>query len=313
MEDKENLEQQMQTAEIESQEEVKIVEQQDNEVPVETTIEETAETVDDGAEQNVDNGVSKKRIKKQKIKKDKKAEVVNRYEGLSDDELYAKIETDRLLQRKKRRKIATLIGMCFAFVLAVCVIVLAVVPVSLKPRCMSDDFYSVIIYPGRTSGGVSFTDEDDRFGQFKKMYDEAFSQTYISAIFNGSLVATQPEERKEKASDVIGSTGKLNQGNIYYVALKYGENKTFTLQNGQPYISNRATSTWKGKLTFSSVYFELSAKEGLQATNIYFIINNYTKSDGTLDDVEYIVKVSVRADTSAIYSAFENHKFDNQI
>ena len=46
---------------------------------------------------------------------------------LTDDEKYAKIQTEKLLKRKKTRRIATFCGMCVALVIALVLIILAAV------------------------------------------------------------------------------------------------------------------------------------------------------------------------------------------
>lgn len=246
----------------------------------------------------------KQKVKKEKSKK-KTEEDMSQYEGLSDDELYAKIQTQKLLKRKQQKRTATLIGMCFAFVLALVVIILAAVPVSLKPNCMEKGFYSVALYPGTTASGGSFYEGEDKYKQFIKAYDKAFSQPYIAAIFSGSLFSYDIEENMATVSSVIGPDGSLVQNNQYYVRLRYAEEQKLTNRNGKLYKSRLSNSTWDGKLTFTEVYFEVSQKAGIQETKVYVVANGYPVKNGDTTTIESrIITITVKADTHAIYNVW---------
>lgn len=251
----------------------------------------------------------KQKVKKEKSKK-KTEEDVSQYEGLSDDELYAKIQTQKLLKRKQQKRTATLIGMCFAFVLALVVIILAAVPVSLKPNCMEKGFYSVGLYPGTTNGHtINENDEEDKddYKQFIKAYDKAFSQPYIAAIFSGSLFSYDIEENMATVSSVIGPGGSLIQNNQYYVRLRYAEEQKLTNRNGRVYKSRYSNSTWDGKLTFTEVYFEVSQKAGIQETKVYVVANGYPVKNGDTTTIESrIITITVKADTHAIYNVWDD-------
>lgn len=247
----------------------------------------------------------KQKVKKEKSKK-KTEEDMSQYEGLSDDELYAKIQTQKLLKRKQQKRTATLIGMCFAFVLALVVIILAAVPVSLKPNCMEKGFYSVALYPGTTASGGAFDEGSDDYKQFIKAYDKAFSQPYIAAIFSGSLFSYDIEENMTTVSSVIGPGGSLVQNNQYYVRLRYAEEQKLTNRNGRLYKSRWSNnSTWDGKLTFTEVYFEVSQKAGIQETKVYVVANGYPITNKDTTTIESrIITITVKADTHAIYNVW---------
>lgn len=254
-------------------------------------------------------------IKKAKTKKKSKYEDLSEYEGLSDDELYAKIQTQKLLKKKQNKKIATIIGMGFAFVLAVVIIILAAVPVSLKPRCMVSGFDSVALYPGNTNG-VSYTYDEQGYDDFMKVYNKAFSQPYISAIFSGSLFSYSIEETGDSVSSVIGSGGSLIQNNIYFVRLRYAEEQVFTYQNGKIYSSKfygKDNDEWSGKysggkLYFTDVYFEVSQTDGVKETNVYVVANYPKSSNGEGQNVleQGIIKITVKANTNLIYDAWSD-------
>lgn len=248
----------------------------------------------------------KQKVKKEKSKK-KTEEDISQYEGLSDDELYAKIQTQKLLKRKQQKRTATLIGMCFAFVLALVVIILAAVPVSLKPNCMEKGFYSVALYPGTTTQCWGFDEGSDDYKQFIKAYDKAFSQPYIAAIFSGSLFSYDIEENMATVSSLIGPGGSLIQNNQYYVRLRYAEEQKLTNRNGKLYKSRLSNSTWDGKLTFTEVYFEVSQKAGIQETKVYVVANGYPVKNGDTTTIESrIITITVKADTHAIYNVWDD-------
>lgn len=293
---------------VENAEKPAVEEVADVEVNVEEVQTEKTEEVSVQEKQAKTKAVKEKKqkVKKEKSKK-KTEEDMSQYEGLSDDELYAKIQTQKLLKRKQQKRTATLIGMCFAFVLALVVIILAAVPVSLKPNCMEKGFYSVALYPGTTASGGSFYEGEDKYKQFIKAYDKAFSQPYIAAIFSGSLFSYDIEENMATVSSVIGPGGSLVQNNQYYVRLRYAEEQKLTNRNGKLYKSRLSNSTWDGKLTFTEVYFEVSQKAGIQETKVYVVANGYPVKNGDTTTIESrIITITVKADTHAIYNVWDD-------
>lgn len=287
---------------------------QNEEVKVENAEENKTDSTNTGALEKKDEKQPK--VKKSKEKKKSKQEDLSEYEGLSDDELYAKIQTQKLLKKKQNKKIATIVGMGFAFVLAVVIIILAAVPVSLKPRCMVDGFDSVALYPGN-SNGVSYSEGEDEYNEFMKVYDKAFSQPYISAIFSGSLFSYNIEETSDLPSTVIGAGGSLIQNNTYYVRLRYSQEQVLTYQSGKvfesKFYSGKDDELWSGKysggkLYFTDVYFEVNQTSGIQETNVY-IVAIYPDKVNDNDKIvtkEYIVKITVKANTYAIYDAWDD-------
>lgn len=291
---------------VENAEKPAVEEVADVEANVEEVLTEKTEEVSVQEKQAKTKAVKEKKqkVKKEKSKK-KTEEDMSQYEGLSDDELYAKIQTQKLLKRKQQKRTATLIGMCFAFVLALVVIILAAVPVSLKPNCMEKGFYSVALYPGTTASGGSFYEGEDKYKQFIKAYDKAFSQPYIAAIFSGSLFSYDIEENMATVSSLIGPGGSLVQNNQYYVRLRYAEEQKLTNRNGKLYKSRLSNSTWDGKLTFTEVYFEVSQKAGIQETKVYVVANGYPITNKDTTTIESrIITITVKADTHAIYNVW---------
>lgn len=237
-------------------------------------------------------------------KAEKEAAREAEYAGLSDDELYAKIQTEKLLKRKKKNKIVTLVSLCFAFVLVVSVIVMAAVPVSLKPKCLESGFTEVRIYPGTTTTQLHFNDESDAFDKFMDVYDEAFKQTYINALFSGTLFDYEIEEKYA----AVPSISNLTNNDTYIVKLKYDEDQVFTYQNGKAYDSVYETKNWENtELTFREVWFTLSQEEGMQTTTVYIAINNYPDSSSNtgFKTSNNLIKITTKGNTKLIYDAYE--------
>lgn len=253
--------------------------------------------------------VEEKNLDKKSSKpENKKNEEIVNDEDLSEDELYAKIQTEKLLKRKQSKKMATFIGMCFAFVLAVVVIVLAAVPVSLKPKCVDSGFASVALFPG-TTNGVSYTQGEEGYKEFMKFYDKSFSQSYISAIFSGSLYSYDIEEKYEDVNKVLGTSGELISNNTYYVRLRYAEEQVFTHQNGKAYVSNYSNSKWAdGKLTFTDVYVVVNNTSGFQKTEVYVVVNypDFDEDGNKVGTKKRLITITVKANTYEIYNAWSD-------
>ncbi|MBP3619715.1 MAG: hypothetical protein J6J24_03545 [Clostridia bacterium] len=255
----------------------------------------------------------KEKVKKEKVKKVKVEEPeVDEFEGLSDDEIYTKIQTAKLLKRKKTKRIATLVALCFSFALAVCVIVLSVVPVSLKPKCLYEGFSSVTMHSGYGSEwGFSRNNKEKTYEEFMKVYDESFAQPYISAIFSGSLFSYKITEEWSKTKDSVISS-ELTDNNAWYIKLAYDQDQTFTYQNGRVYESVISNSTFDGILKFKEAYIVVNEEAGFKSTSVLIVANNYPKKDGTLES--HIVKVTIKADTNKIYDSWKDLKktFDKE-
>jgi len=223
-------------------------------------------------------------------------------EVLSEDELYAKIQTEKLLKKKKTKRIVTLSSLCVAFVLAIVVIILACVPISLKPNCLQDGFVSVAMFPGTTNGS-SLNENDEKFGQFMKYYNKAFSQTCLTALFSGSAFSYKIEESSKEVSNVLGEMGELVGNGTYFVRLRYAEERTFTQQNGKPYLSQYRNSSWNGIMMFSEAFFVVNQTAGVQDTKIYVVVDRPVNDEKT---IQTFITVTVKADTNVIYDAWKD-------
>ncbi len=249
------------------------------------------------------------RKSRKEIKEEKERARLAEFEGLSDDELYTKLQTEKMLRRKQNNRIATISGLCALFALAVVVIILAVVPVSLVPRYLQNDFVYMSTNAGETEnvdgvvvklskGNTTHTIiSKDEFDKFKKVFDKSFSQSYINAIFSGNLSRYVIEETWKNESTVLDG---LN--NKYVVSLDFKQNQEFTYSGGAKYVSKYA-----GTLTFKRVYITVNEKDGFQDTKLYVVANNYKQNDKV---VEKVVEVTIRANTYEIFDQWNEFVTD---
>lgn len=250
-----------------------------------------------------------KPAKKTKAEKDaeKAAARQAEFEGLTDDEVYTKIQTEKLMKRKKKNKLVTLVSLCFAFVIAVSVIIMAAVPVSLNPKCLESGFSRVRLYAGTQTNPINFYEDSDGFEKFEEVYNKAFKQTYINALFTGTLFSYEIEEKY----DAVPTIGTLTSNDTYIVYLKYDEDQVLTHQNGKVYESVYETKQWTNKeLTFKEVWFNVSKEEGMQETTVYVAINNYPVFDQSGEQTgvkteKNLVKITIKGNTKEIYDAWD--------
>ena len=227
---------------------------------------------------------------------------------LSEDELYSKIQTEKLLKKKKAKQTATFASLCVAMALAIVVIVLAAVPASF----LQNDISIVNMYTS-DSTFASFDKQDSRYQTFKKYLNKSFSQPYLSAIFSGSLFSFDVEENGTEitGNNALTTARKYINSGDYLVKLRFNttENNKLHLveQNGRDYVSQKFQGRyWNGSgLTFEEVYIQVQQKSGMQDTKI-FVIATYPRfvngqQSGTINR---LVTVTVKADTNVLYEAW---------
>lgn len=262
---------------------------------------EQADGVENAEQVEVAEEVKPEEPKKVKKVKEKKQKPVEDFSGLSDDEIYAKVETARLLKRKKKSKIAILVALCFTFVIAVCLICFSTIPVGMYPKCVSKNYEMISFYPGTASSRFAFEDGTKGANEFNKLLDKSFSEVYLTAIFSGKLGEYEIEEKyATNFEDAISQD--LVSSNKYYVAFEYGEDKIVLNKNGKKYVSKVSPKDeFDGTLKYKAAYLEVSDKDGFSDTAIYLSINNYP--DSTKNKT---LKITLRANTYQIYQAWSD-------
>lgn len=240
---------------------------------------------------------------KNKSKKAKKEKPQESYEGLTDDEIYTKMQTEKLVQRKKKRKIYTAVAMGFAFVLALVIIILATVPVSLKPNCIDNNYTEVRLYNGTNIDNPVATifEEDERFDKFKKVFDKSFAQSCLAGLFSGAIFAYDIEEEHELFSVAMN---ELTSTNTYFVRLTYSKEHKVTKQSGKVYYSDRyANRDWA--FSFTDAYITVNTESGFRDTRVYIPVTYPDSENG-----EYAIVITVKSNTSKIRDAWSDFVAD---
>ncbi len=237
--------------------------------------------------------------KKEKVKKVKQEKPQESYEGLSDEEIYTKMQTEQLVERKRKKKIITAVAMGVAFVLAFVIIILATVPISLKPNCIDNSYSEVRLYNGTNidNAVASFDREDERFGKFKKTLDKSFAQSALSGLFSGAMFAYDIEENHQTFS---GAMDELTKNNTYFVRLTYQNERKVTKKSGKVYYSDRyASRNWS--FSFTDAYVTVNTDAGFRNTKIYIPV--VYPSD---EDELYAIVITVKANTNRIREAWSD-------
>lgn len=245
----------------------------------------------------------KVKAKKEKKKKEKVEPAQESFEGMSDDEIYTRLQTEKLVQKRKRRRIITAVAMGVAFALALVVIILATVPVSLKPNCIDNNFTEVRFYNGTNIDNPvgAILNDDERFDDFKKVFDKSFAQSCLSALFSGSLFAYDIEENHDTLTRAMN---ELTSSNTYFVQLTYQTEHKVTKQSGKVYHSNRyAQRDWT--FTFKTVYITVNSDAGFRETRVYIPVSYPDSEEG-----EYAIVITVKANTNKIRQAWADFVSD---
>ncbi len=239
---------------------------------------------------------------------------------LTDDELYAKIQTEKLMKRRKTKRITTFAGLCVAMVLAIVVIIMAAVPVSFKPNCIQSGFDSVSFIANNASPQL-YNKGEKGYNEFMKYYNKAFSQTFFSALFSGALNSYNLSEDYNTNKDVSLDNFKSLAGTGNYLVKLHFDGteedgrvvgKKLTNQDGSVYRSrywnhNKVTG-YDNSLTFNDAYVVVNKDGGFQTTKIFVVVSYpEVKSNKLTGNYEQrYVEITVKADTSVIYNAWEN-------
>lgn len=224
---------------------------------------------------------------------------------LSNDEMYTKIETEKIVKAKSRKRIATLVALCAFFALAVVLIVLSTVPANLRPNCVSNNFYQANFYSSGSSdkvGSVLAADQKAKYDSLVGDLNESFAQPYISAIFSGALSKYDVIEEKFTSFE---TAAKNEIGESKYIELLYTDAQTLTNKDGSKYQTTISTSKeveWT--ITFNKVYIVLNNENGFKDVNVYICADYTKRENGTSStDSGKFVKITLRANT---YKIFEN-------
>ena len=226
-----------------------------------------------------------------------------------NDELYTKIETEKLMKEKKRKNAFIIAFLSVVFALAVVIICLASIPLNMKPSFLKSTFNANVTVNGTSTGEMTpIVDGESNadYNEFMNILNDAFSQTYFSALFNGSLSSANPVESKEKFTNFENDLGEKS-----YVYFAFAEEQNIKDKNGKIYSSTKNLNAVP--FTFDEAYLVLSEEEGIREASFYVVVRYLDEDGKELKNFEgqYVIEIPVKADTSKIFDHY-NPNSDNE-
>lgn len=207
--------------------------------------------------------------------------------------------SDQYLAKKKRnRKIIFSLISFVVFALAIIIIVMSCVKVNIKPKFIDNAVrYEVTI---NSAEKLSLDKTSEEFDDFDKLFDEAFSYNYLTALFDGKLSGYTIKDENE-TNDNFYSDTKNNTGmssalksalGKNYVRVKFDEDKTVKYSNGKTYYTKYNTSL---PLKFNELYFNINSSD--ETSKITFYLGTF---GGAVNTVK-ITKITVEANAYSLY------------
>ena len=225
---------------------------------------------------------------------------------VTDDELYAKIETEKMLKSKRNKNIIMITSLALVLAVVIVVICLATIRVNLKPNFLSDTNYRASIYINGEpeTGEMSNSSQTENFNEFNKLLDDAMSQTYFAGLFNGSMFNYSITENKNNTHANFESETLKDSS---YVILEFIEPQTLLNHDGSVYSSHINSSVTS--FEFTEVYMMLNEEEGVQNIDFY-VVTEYRRTDG--EDIglggvtgDYVIRITTQGDTSALFDRYD--------
>ena len=226
-----------------------------------------------------------------------------------NDELYTKIETEKLMKEKKKKNAFIIAFLSVMFALAVVIICLASIPLNMKPSFLKSTFNANVTVNGTSTGEMTpivAGESNADYNEFMNILNDAFSQTYFSALFNGSLSSANPIESKEKFTNFENDLGEKS-----YVYFAFAEKQNIKDKNGKIYSSTKNLNAVP--FTFDEAYLVLSEEEGIHEASFYVVVRYLDEDGKELKNFEgqYVIEIPVKADTSKIFDHY-NPNSDNE-
>ena len=213
------------------------------------------------------------------------------------------VETEKIhyTENKKRStKITAIIVLGIVFALALFIVISSVATVGLNPRFVAKPDVVYVYKANATNSSGILTSDNEKYDDFMEYYDQMFTTSFLSALFNGRLsgyTISAPMSAKSETEIISGFENA-------YVRFKYDEAIALTYSDGREY--QKETNTSK-KITFKDMYFQIKEEDKLQTLEMYVIDFESTQTKGK---TQY-VKVSVMANTSEMLKNIK--QFHNSI
>lgn len=253
--------------------------------------------------------IENKAEEKQEEKKVEKEEKIEK--PLTDDELYTKIQTEKLLKNQKIKKISMISVLSVVFALAVVIICLASIPLNLKPSFLDNNYVARVYINGNVySGTLSSEQNATEYNNLRNLIDDTFNQTYFSGLFNGSLIGYNISETPRQTLSSFNSTLQNDNSNDY-VRFEFSEPQILRNKDGSAYSSRLDRNV--NSFEFDEAYMMLSDEEGSTSITFYFVVK-YIRENMTEEDIngltEYVISMTTVGDTYEIFHHFNPNAED---
>lgn len=204
------------------------------------------------------------------------------------------IDVEKLVQevdKKHTAKITAIVILSLVFVIALMILVSSLAKVDLNPRFVAKPS-AIRVYKANTSTPSGQITADDKLSdEFMSYYNNMFSSSFLSALFNGRLSGYSIEYDDPTTSSI---SSKFNNP---YVQMTYDTPVALTYKNGKEYKSPYdKTQT----VTFTELYFEINNVNTLNSFTIYVKDDQATTS--AANGKTYYVAVNLVANTSNLYN-----------
>lgn len=228
-----------------------------------------------------------------------------------NDELYTKIETEKLMKEKKKKNAFIIAFLSVVFALAVVIICLASIPLNMKPSFLKSTFNANVTVNGTSTGEMTpIVDGESNadYNEFMNILNDAFSQTYFSALFNGSLSSANPVENLVEYSTFESDTLDTATGSVEF---RFAEIQTVKDKNGNDYRSTKNLNAVP--FTFDVAYLILDEENGVKSVSFYVVVEYLDEDGKELKNFEgqYVIEIPIKADTSKIFDRY-NPNSDNE-
>lgn len=216
--------------------------------------------------------------------------------GPNIDELY-------LQHRAKKKKMYYIIGIAVAFLLALVIVIMACVPLDLRPGFITKPNDVVVYSEDIPSGSTSMDDASEHqegYNTFIGIYNNMFRISLLSALFTGHLGGYVIDETVQEFDTSTSNLQAMMGSN--FVKLHFDNEMKFKFSNGKDYVSKFDESY---KLTFQNVYFPFSKDNKVNDVTFYFeTFGNRSRAT--------ITKITLRANTYLIYDSLADFRAEEE-
>ncbi len=220
---------------------------------------------------------------------------VNENDQITKDALTS-VSDEILRKKKKKRKISLAVISAVVLVLAIAIITLACIKINLKPYFIESPSRYILVLEGNTVG--NYIEGDDNYEEFDELLNRSFTQSILTALFNGQLGSYEIDEgsvsqtfySSSESQSGMSSYLSSSVGNSY-IHLHYGVEQRLYNSDQSLYYSHIYTSRYEMK--YVDVYIPVS--ESGESVTIYF---------GTYGDhvqSAYISSITIKASTAQLF------------